>query len=290
VTQRAALWLAIVLTAISVGGQPANAGFRVCNQTDKRINVAFGFVDREHGWTAQGWWVMDGGECKVVHRADLDNRYYYLFARGGRNAWAGDVPFCIEKKKFRLFQAQYGKNTPDDCAKAGLEFAQFFKVDVSGAKDYTQTIAINTAGAPTSIAGAPPNAPSANGNPEQPYRPPVATAAPQPYQPPAQQPSQPAPQQTYQPPPQQPYQAPAQPPYQPPAQQTYQPPVQRPNQPPMQQPYQPPAQQTYQPPVPQPYQPPMQQPNQPPAVAQPQPAPQPGGAGGSACQRYPNLC
>jgi uncharacterized membrane protein len=257
------LWLAIVLTAIVIEAQPAHAGFNICNQFERRIDVAFGYVDRERGWVAQGWWIMDAGQCKTVHGGDLDNRYYYLFVRGvGGAMWTGEVPFCIQKKKFLLVQAEYGKNTRDDCAKAGLEYAQFFKVDVGKAKDHTYNLtASNTAGVP-------------GGTPAgEPQQPPVATV-------PQQQ--QPYPQQ--QQPPQQ------QAPYQPP-QQTYQqtpPTYQQP--PPNQQ-----TPQTSRPPVatqqpqPQPYR---QQAPQPPQYQQPPqqtpPAAPPGG--GTACQRYPNLC
>ncbi len=333
--RRAALWLAIVLTAIAIGAQPAHAGFQVCNQFERRVDVAFGYVDRERGWVAQGWFIMDAGQCKPVHRADLDNRYYYLFARAaGGTMWSGEVPFCIQKKKFLLVQSQYGKNTPDDCAKAGLDYAQFFKVDVGEAKEHTYNLmATNNPGAPGGVPGAQPNQPPVPAPPVQPsyqqappqapvatapgqppsyqqppqaYRPPVAAPpaqqppyqqAPQPYRPPVatapgqQPPYQQAPQPYQQVPPPQPYQQqppppvatapPQQPPYQQ-APQTYQ---------------QVPQPQPYQQQPPQPYRPPVATApaQQPPYQQAPQPQPPPGQppaapGGGTACQRYPNLC
>jgi uncharacterized membrane protein len=139
VTSRAVLGLAALMVALT--GQPADAGFRVCNRSDLRISVALGYIDRARGWVAQGWFVIDAGQCSSVYAADLTNRYYYLYAEstadGGKTTWSGKVPFCIQKQKFLLFQAEYGKNTPDDCAKAGLEFANFVIVDAGQDKNHT---------------------------------------------------------------------------------------------------------------------------------------------------------
>jgi uncharacterized membrane protein len=296
VRQRAVLWPATVLTAIAIQAQPAQAGFQVCNQFVRHISVAFGFVDRERGWVARGWANVDPGQCKSLHRADLDNRYYYLLirARGG-GVWGGDVPFCIKHEKFTLVQAQYGKNTPDDCAKAGLESAQFFKVDVGQEKDHTYTVTAS-------------NNPGGGAPGEQPRRPPVAPApgqrypqAPQTY--PQQPPSEQAPQ-PYRPPVA--TAPPRQPPYQQmPQRQPYQQVPQAqpyPQQPP--QPYRPPVatRPAQQPPyreAPQPYpyqeqpaqeQPTYQQPSQPQTYQQPPGPPAGAPSGGAACQRYPNLC
>jgi uncharacterized membrane protein len=355
------MWPAIALTAIAVEAQPAQAGFRVCNQFAQRVNVSIGYADRARGWVAQGWANIDPGQCKILHQAELDNRYYYLYvkARDG-GIWTGDAPFCVKHDKFLLVQAQYGKNTPDDCARAGLESARFFQVDVGQEKNHTYTVtASNNPGG--GVPGAEPARPPVATVPGQPsypqapqtyppqqppyqqppqtYRPPVATTPPQ-QPPPYQEAPQPYPQmpqaQPYPPQQPQPYRppvvtAPQQQPYQqapqtnrppvataPPQQPTYQQapqpyPQQQP--PPQPQPYQQ-APQTYRPPVATapPQQPTYQQaPQQYPYPQQPQPyqqapqpypqAPQPQtyqqqpgqppaapGGGGTACQRYPNLC
>ena len=322
---RGALCLGVVSTALAIGVSSAHADFRVCNQFEHRINVAFGYVDRQRGWMAQGWYVIDPNECKIAHRTDLDNRYYYLFIKAKVGAmWTGAVPFCIQEKKFLLTQSEYGKNSPDDCHKAGLDYAQFFKVDVNGGKDFTYNLTASTP--PGNQNGAPqPQQPPVAApphpyqQPPQPNRPPVATAPtqppyqqapqapppqpyqqqPQPYRPPVATAPPPQPyQQAPQAPPPQPYQQPPQP-YRPPVAtapppQPYQPGPQPPMQQQPYQPYQPgQPQQPYQPPPQPQYQQPPQQPYQP--APQPQtyqqtpqqPAPQ---GNGTACQRYPNLC
>jgi uncharacterized membrane protein len=136
---RAALGLAALLVALTT--QRADAAFRACNQTDARLSVAFGYLDHARGWVAQGWWVIDVSKCATLRGDDLDNRYYYILAQptGGGPDWkGGTVPFCIRNEKFLLFQAQYGKNTAQECARAALESHLFLSVDVGqGKKDHT---------------------------------------------------------------------------------------------------------------------------------------------------------
>lgn len=179
--QRAVLWLA--LTALVIGGEQANAGFIVCNHADRRIDTAFGYIDRERGWVAEGWWIIAAGQCKTVHGADLTNRYYYLFAKSAdrEKHWTGDIPFCIEEKKFTLFQSQYGNNTAEDCARGGAEFAKFLKVDVHRQKNHTHTLTLRSETPPSSVADPP----------SQPYQPQPHQQVPPPG-PSQQQPSPPA--------------------------------------------------------------------------------------------------
>jgi uncharacterized membrane protein len=163
----------------------ADAGFRVCNQFEQRLSVAFGYVDRTKGWVAQGWWVINPGQCTNVHGDDLDNRYYYVFAQptaGGPPWKGGKVAFCIQDKSFLLYQAEYGKNTAEDCAKAGLQSAAFISVDVGpGEKNHTFNFSGNAS--PNPVAVAPPSGPPVAAAPP-PSQPPVAVA-PRPTPPPA---------------------------------------------------------------------------------------------------------
>jgi len=178
-TSRAALGLVALIVALT--GQRAEAGFRVCNQSDLRMSVALGYIDRARGWVAQGWWVIDAAQCTDLVTNDLSNRYYYLYAEstadGGKTTWSGKVPFCIQKQKFLLFQAEYGKNTLADCAKAGLELANFDVVDVGQSKNHT----LNFAGGGN--VQAQPSQPPVTAAPQPPQAP--VTAAPRPAPPPA---------------------------------------------------------------------------------------------------------
>jgi uncharacterized membrane protein len=178
VTYRAALGLIVLLAAISTGAQRAQAGLRFCNNSPASIDVAIGYINRDRGWVSEGWWVIDGGECKNAIGAPLGNRYYYYYAKGRDGSkFSGKTPFCIETKAFTLYQAQYGKNTEADCAQAGLQSVMFRALDVEGAKNHTVNL-----GSPAPSAGpapqvVPPPAP-AGGNmqppPYQPQQPPPA--------------------------------------------------------------------------------------------------------------------
>ena len=162
-TSRAVLGLTILLVGLT--GERADAGFRVCNQVEQRLSIAFGYVDRARGWVAQGWWVVNAGQCTSIYNADLDNRYYYVFAEptGGGPPWkGGKVPFCIQDKAFLLYQAEYGKDTPEDCTKAGLRPAQFIAVDVGpGVKNHTINFSGNETAQPPAATAPPPSQPSA---------------------------------------------------------------------------------------------------------------------------------
>src|SRR5262249_16247392 len=146
---------------------PAEAGFRVCNNSGDRLNIAFGYVDRNRGWTAEGWWAINPAQCSNVHPDDLDNRYYYILAEpieGGPPWKGGTVSFCVSEKSFRIYQEKYGKSAQDECAKAGYRSALFIAVDVGqGQKNHQFNFGAATP--PTAVA------------PQQ-QQPPVATAPP----------------------------------------------------------------------------------------------------------------
>jgi uncharacterized membrane protein len=176
----------VLLVAISTGAQRAEAGLRFCNEANFKFNVAVGYIDREKGWVGEGWWVLEGGECKEAIKAQLSNRYYYFHAWGrepGQTVvkYNGETPFCIESKKFTLFQAAYGKDTQEECSKAGLRSEKFLKIDVNGKTDHT----INLRG--------PDTPPGANAAPApRPAQPPAVAGGgnvqPPPNQPPPNQP------------------------------------------------------------------------------------------------------
>jgi uncharacterized membrane protein len=202
VRHRASLGLAIVLAAISIGAQPAVAGFHVCNESSLRVDVAVGYVDQASGgWVSEGWWLITANQCREIITSDLNNRYYYFYATGTdgdkiRTKWSGETSFCIQREKFTLHQAEYGQDTEADCAKAGLRSAKFKVVDVHGSKNHTvklhasnspsnnQPVAGNVSGSSSPQLQAPaqqgqqqfhPPAVAGGGTMQQrPYQPPVA--------------------------------------------------------------------------------------------------------------------
>jgi uncharacterized membrane protein len=189
VRHRTALGSIILLTAICTGVQRAQAGLRFCNQGNFKFSVAVGYVDREKGWVAKGWAGLEGGECKDAIRTPLDNRYYYFYAAGRgpdrtHVKYTGETPFCVQSTKFVLYQAEYGKSSPEECGKGGLRSEMFMKIDVQGKPDYTINLGSpdnppNQGAGPTTASGGPPAAP-AGGTAQPPANqpPPFASAGP----------------------------------------------------------------------------------------------------------------
>jgi uncharacterized membrane protein len=169
VRHRKVLGLIILLTGISFSAHQAEAGLRFCNQGKFKFLAVVGYVDRQKGWVAKGWLPVEPGECRDALQFPLDNRYYYYYAAGHdeENAlvkYAGEHPFCVESRKFMIYQSDYGKSTDEECAKAGLRSVKFLKVDVQGKPEFTINL------------GGPDNPPPGGG--ETPGRPPVAAVPP----------------------------------------------------------------------------------------------------------------
>ena len=106
-----------------LGTGAARADLRVCNETDVLVGVAIGYR-AEAGWITEGWWHVEGGNCKTLIEGPLQSRYYYLYAedaqRGGR--WTGKINMCIAEKEFKIV----GYN---DCFARGFQRAGFQEHD-----------------------------------------------------------------------------------------------------------------------------------------------------------------
>ena len=124
---------AVILASSALLPSPAFARFRVCNDSGEKISVALAYFGSDaDGWTSEGWWNLDDGECATPISGDLDNRYYYLYANGEKHKWTGDYTNCVDPDNpFTL------KHADSDC-----NFAKrsFFKVDTgTTSTSYTYT-------------------------------------------------------------------------------------------------------------------------------------------------------
>lgn len=135
----------LALAGFALAG-PAEAGFRVCNRSGQRIDVAFGYPDKRSGWTSEGWWTIRRGACRRIVREALTGRYYYLYATGSKGGvWqaTGNQKgghFCIRKKRFVLRNRDFVRNGVLDCAAHHLLGRQFLLVDTGGAADHVQDL------------------------------------------------------------------------------------------------------------------------------------------------------
>src|SRR3954465_13042782 len=114
-------WMALVL--LCLGGSPAAADFRLCNNTASRVGIALGYKDAE-GWTTEGWWNVSSRTCETLLRGTLVARYYYIYAldydRGGE--WSGQAFMCSRDKEFTI------KGT-ENCLARGYDRTGFFGPD-----------------------------------------------------------------------------------------------------------------------------------------------------------------
>lgn len=120
----ALLFLAVVgFWCALFASTPARADFRVCNSTQNLVGVAIGYRTST-GWVSEGWWHIEGSNCKTLIQGPLESRYYYIYAedaaRGGR--WEGPTQMCVAVSEFKIA----GVN---DCFARGFQRAGFQEYD-----------------------------------------------------------------------------------------------------------------------------------------------------------------
>ena len=116
----------LVLTTV-----PAQADFRLCNNTSNRVGVSIGYKEND-GWTTEGWWNLAARSCETVLRGSLVARFYYIYAvdydRGGE--WSGQAFMCSREKEFTIRGAE-------DCLARGYDRTGFFEVDTGDQPSWT---------------------------------------------------------------------------------------------------------------------------------------------------------
>jgi uncharacterized membrane protein len=125
--------LAAIAAIFSLGlsAQPANADFRLCNNTGSRVGIALGYKDAQ-GWTTEGWWNVNPRTCETLLRGALVARYYYIYAvdydRGGE--WSGHALMCSREKEFTIRGIH-------NCLARGYDRTGFFEVDTREQRSWT---------------------------------------------------------------------------------------------------------------------------------------------------------
>ena len=89
--------------------EPAQLGFRVCNQTSNEIDVAkalnTGTSDgRGPIIISEGWYKLAGGSCLFLWPGRLEYQYYLVYAqnRVTHREWAGNIPVCVGRDAFSI--------------------------------------------------------------------------------------------------------------------------------------------------------------------------------------------
>jgi uncharacterized membrane protein len=127
----ALLLCAVTLFGLTASVRPAEANFRLCNNTSSRVGVAIGYKDAQ-GWTTEGWWNLPARTCETVLKGNLVARYYYVYAvdydRGGE--WMGQAFMCTRDKEFTI-------RGITNCLARGFDRTGFFEVDTGEQSTWT---------------------------------------------------------------------------------------------------------------------------------------------------------
>jgi uncharacterized membrane protein len=122
---------ALIVVIVCLWVLPAQADFRLCNNTGSRVGIALGYKDAE-GWTTEGWWNVAAKSCETLLRGTLVARYYYIYAidydRGGE--WSGQAFMCSRDKEFTI-------RGTEDCLARGFDRTGFFEVDTGEQRAWT---------------------------------------------------------------------------------------------------------------------------------------------------------
>lgn len=85
---------------------PAQAKLEICNQTQTNRDVAIGYKGSD-GWTSEGWWKLDVGECKSVVKEQLTRRFFYYRAvHKGKDFDPGKFAFCTQSDAFTIVDSE----------------------------------------------------------------------------------------------------------------------------------------------------------------------------------------
>lgn len=143
---RAYLLAGVVATGSLALPGAARAEFKVCNKSGQTASVSFGYRHAERGWTSEGWWVVEPGDCTTIVTGELANRYYYVYATGDEGGtWSGTKRqkgghFCVSSKKFTLYNEHYLEGDTLDCEKRGYKTRKFDEIDTEDYEDFTYNL------------------------------------------------------------------------------------------------------------------------------------------------------
>jgi uncharacterized membrane protein len=154
-----------------------SGGLKICNETDYVQGVSVGY-EGEEGWTSEGWWNIDPGDCSTPVSGKLKKRYYYYRAEiDGGDFDGGGYFFCTTPSEYTIVG-------DTDCESRGYDREDFAEIDTGEtATSFVFTMVGAAAG------DAVPNEEEAFPMPEpKPAPKPVPTVAPEPESAPVQKP------------------------------------------------------------------------------------------------------
>jgi uncharacterized membrane protein len=111
---------------------PADAEFRVCNQTLNLFNVAIGRPVGGDLFETEGWWTLAANSCTSPIKEPLESSYFYLYGTDiyGEPAIAGSTDMCVASRQFIITDQK-------DCWVRGYQQVRFLEVDTRNAPSWT---------------------------------------------------------------------------------------------------------------------------------------------------------
>ena len=136
---------ALLIAAVATAGN-CFADYRVCNRSGHRIDVAFGYPHAQFGWTSEGWWVIEPGDCRTIFQGPLTNRFYYVYATGSAgDVWQGPADqeggfFCVQAEKFVFSNSNFLHEGVLNCVHHNLQSRKFIQVDTGGKPNHVHNL------------------------------------------------------------------------------------------------------------------------------------------------------
>jgi uncharacterized membrane protein len=126
------------LAVASQQGSPAQAAFKVCNQSIALYNVAIG-AEINQKFHTEGWWTLPPNSCVTPLKEDLDAlklKYVYIHAITvtGDSAFEGNWDMCVDTRRFKIERV---RGQPWNCWVRGFKLAKFKEINTGNAKSWT---------------------------------------------------------------------------------------------------------------------------------------------------------
>ena len=103
----------------------AGAGIEFCNETPDTQSISVGYEGAE-GWTSEGWWVAEPGQCVTPALDGTNRRYLYYRAEVDGGDFAGQSYFfCTSAQEYTIVG-------DSDCEARGYEREDFREIDTTG--------------------------------------------------------------------------------------------------------------------------------------------------------------
>jgi len=129
ITSKTLTAAATAFAAFFVLASAAKADVVICNDIRAPIHVAFAYQDRD-GFTASGWWNVEGNECRPVDFLfDGDTLYYSANSDGYRDGRETSRDHWGNKRELFVTRAKFGFENADR-SRRGTRPEMFSSYDV----------------------------------------------------------------------------------------------------------------------------------------------------------------